>query len=63
MKNIVSYLRYSNVTISFRLNPFTWSWLPYFGLYKDNTWPSNSKSLTFCWLSVRLVVSLDNGSW
>jgi hypothetical protein len=63
MKNILSYLKYSNVTISVRLNPFSWSWLPYFGIYKDDVWPDNRKSLTFCWLGVRLVVSLDDGSW
>lgn len=63
MKEIISYIRHSNAVISIRLNPFTWNWLPHFGLYNDDTWPNNSKNLTFSWLGVRLVVSLDNGTW
>lgn len=67
MKKLGKILRYSNVYLNLRLNPFTWTWIPEVeGKYRSDPydvamWGIATFELTF--LGLNLKVFVDDGSW
>jgi len=60
---ILPYLRYSNFTVTVRLNPFSWDFIPYFGIHNIWPWPDNSDNYALSWLFLSFGLSIDDGSW
>jgi hypothetical protein len=57
---MIEYLKHSNVVVSFKLNPFSWSIIPRYE--KGMTvWDENDYKFDFLFLAVTVVI--DNGDW
>ncbi len=60
MNKFLDYLKYSGVNITFRLNPFTWTFVPV--VFSESEWArATSYHLSILFLDVH--VWTDDGSW
>ena len=67
MRNLPKILKYSNVYLNLRLNPFSWTWIPEVqgALRKDNNEIALYGIATFelTFLGLNLKIFVDDGSW
>ena len=61
IKSILNYIRYSNLAITFNLNPFWWN------LYTEYSGPSefdpHMRVLTVKLLMFKVIIIIDDGTW
>ena len=61
IKNILDYLRYSDISLTVNLNPRLW-WLDYEYMPPDSMNPK-AHVLLLRVVMFKLIVSIDDGSW
>jgi len=62
IKNILNYIKYSNLLIIFNLNPFSWH-IDFSWVTKNDMDPGLVVDTYLEFGPVKLVLWIDNGSW
>ena len=61
IKNILNYLKWSNIIVSLSLNPVTWR--VSFTHHLPNDWDPKMHLFIVKLIFVKLVLKIDDGSW
>ena len=57
---MIEYLKHSNIVVSFKLNPLSWSIIPKY-VRGATVWDENEHAFDFLFLNVSVLI--DNGEW
>lgn len=58
----MSYITNTDISIRININPFCWSWLPFFKYEGPSMIFPKRKTIGFGWLFVQIYIDIDNGS-
>lgn len=64
IRRYLKWFRYSGATVSARINPWHWNWVPKAGREFQDGWAGPNEHTWFVsWIFLTVRVWVDDGSW
>lgn len=64
LRRYLKWLRYSGATLSLRVNPCHWNFVPRFSRELNDGWLGpNERTWSVSWIFVTVRIWVDDGSW